>query len=128
MKDSFILLRTGLIALAICLAVPTATIAETVKQKEQRESFQKYLEAKLYEVNQRLDRLAGKAGDVKEEAKKEFSLVMEEMANKRQLAGKKLFEMHAADARDWDRLKVETSFAIDDLNRIHDRMLSLLKR
>lgn len=122
------MLRSGILIVVLAYMVfPNTVIAETMKQKEQRESFQKHLEAKLYEVNQKLDRLRSKAGDVKEDSRKEYNLQMEELAKRQQLAGKKLADMKSASAGDWDRLKVETSFAIDDLDKMYDKILSLLK-
>ncbi len=123
------MIRPGvIIAVIASLLFPNVVIAETMKQKEQRQSVQKYLEAKLYEVNQKLDRLKSKAGDVKEDSRKEYNLQMEELAKKQQLASKKLADMQSATAADWDRLKTEASFAIDDVNRMYDKVLSLLWR
>jgi hypothetical protein len=123
-----IAMRPGLIAFILCLIIPAMGATETDKQREQQESFQKYLDAKLYEVNQKLDSLGSKAGEVKEDFRKEYRLQTEELAKKRQFVNQKMAEMKSATGVGWDRLKAEVAFAIDDLNRMYDKMSSLLKR
>jgi DNA-binding transcriptional MerR regulator len=113
--------------MVLSLVFATVQAAETVKQREQREAYQKQLEARLHEVDQKLNRLRGKASDVKDDSRQEYRQKMEELKKKRETAGKKLQELKSAGASDWDRLKMETSFAIDDTNSMYDRMRSYFK-
>lgn len=105
-----------------------AAAGETVRQREQREAFQKQLEIRLNEVNQKLSSIGSRGSDVKEEYKEEFKRQAEEMQKKQEFVQRKMGDLRSASGQDWERLKAEASAAIDDLNGIYVRMSSLPKR
>lgn len=121
--------RSGIFILVICLtAFATAVGAETAKQREQRESFQRYLETRYNEVNQKLRGVSGKASKVGEDSRNEFKRLTEELNKKHAMAARKMAELKSATAENWDRLKVETISAIDDVNNTYERVMSLVTK
>lgn len=122
------MIRTGVLITIFCfLSTSIVLAAETSKQREQKEAYQKQLELRLAEVNQKLGTLSSKTSAVREESRKEFTQQMEDAGKKREAANKKMAELRSASGSDWERLKAETNAAIDDLNRVYDRMRSLFK-
>ncbi len=119
--------RHAVLITVLCLVFSNVMAFETMKQREQREALQKQLELRFRDVNQKLEQLTGKSANIKEDSRNEFKNRMEELRKKQELASKKLGELGSASGQDWDRLSAETNAAIDDLNRMYDRISSLFK-
>ncbi len=120
--------RTGILVTAFCfLFAGFAAAADTIREREQKEAYQKQMELRLAEVNQKLSTVTSRASDVKEDSRSEFNRQLEELQKRRELASRKLAELRAASGQDWERLKAETYAAIGDLDRMYDRMKPLLK-
>lgn len=123
MKHSAILIVT------LFLVWTNVAVAETVRQRQQREMVETYLEVKLRDVAGKLDRLKkGRAASLDEHSRRELALAREELSRKQELAGRKLTEMKSAGVETWDRLKAEVNAAIDDLDRAYETVSSLLRK
>lgn len=121
--------RVGILAVTILLVLATAAIAETVRQRQQRETVERYLEAKLRDVNRKLDSVKIRSGSALDEhSQKELERAGEELSRKQELLSRKQAEMKSASVETWDRLKAEVNAAIDDLNRSYEKISSLLKK
>lgn len=104
-----------------------AGAAETLKQREQREASMKQLEIRLSEVSAKLGGLGSRSSNVKDESKKEYIQLTDDLQKKQETANRKMAQLRAAGGQDWERLKAETNSAIDDLNRVYERMSTLFK-
>lgn len=121
--------RVGILAVTILLVLAAAAIAETVRQRQQRETVERYLEAKLRDVNRKLDSVKIRSGSARDEhSQKELERAGEELSRKQELLSRKQAEMKSASVETWDRLKAEVNAAIDDLNRSYEKISSLLKK
>ncbi|OGW33874.1 MAG: hypothetical protein A2010_16505 [Nitrospirae bacterium GWD2_57_9] len=119
--------RSVLLQLLLCLIMTgTAMAAETVRQREQREAYQKQLSLRLQEINQKLASL--KTTGLKDDVRREFGRLQEELRMKQEAAAKKLSEAGSATGQDWERLKYQVHAAIQDLDALYERMSSLLRR
>ena len=101
-------------------AVQTAT-AFTQQQKEE---YQKKLEAKLKEYDQKLDELKGRAEKMKEEVKGEINKEIEEFRKNQQAAAKKLEELKAASGKAWEDLKSGIDAALEEMEKTLEKAFS----
>jgi hypothetical protein len=115
----------GWFILSLIVLASSPLDAQTMKQRQQREVSEKMVEIRLNEVHQKAGSLSMNSEALGDEAKKELQRLTEELKTRREMAGRKLGEMRAADSRSWERLKAEANAAVDDLNRIYDRIQSL---
>ena len=120
--------RFGILVPLICFVFTGFLAACTDRQREQKEEYQKQIEAKLKEFNQKREELKAKAADLKKESREEFNQQMEELKKKQEAAKKKLEEVKAASAKAWEKLKVEMDTAIEDLNKLYDTIMSHFRR
>jgi hypothetical protein len=123
MRAAFLIVFCLLLAGTVRTALP----AETMKQREQRLMVEKLLELKLAEVNRKLASIDAGERDVPEETRKKFTRLTEELVLKQDLANRKLEEIRSVSGQDWDRLKAEANSAIEDLNRVFEKIRTLLK-
>lgn len=105
----------------------TTPAAETMKQREQREALTKQLEIRFSEVNRKLTGLGGRSTNIKEESRREYARLVEDLQKKQELANRKMTELKSSSGQDWERLKAETNSAIDDLNGAYEKMSALFK-
>ena len=71
--------RFGILISLLCL---TLVVPQMAVGQEQKGEYQKRIETKLKEFKQNLEKLKGKAGELKQEAKEEFDQGMKELQKK----------------------------------------------
>lgn len=111
--------------LSLLLLVSAPLGAQTMKQQQQREASQKQVDIRLREVQQKLGGVKIDSAVITDEARNELKRLTEELKTRQEIAGRKLGAMKGADSLNWERLKAEANAAVDDLNRVYDRMVSL---
>ena len=95
---------------------------------QQKEEYQKQIEARLQEIDRQIKDLQTKAQskvtDLKEESKVQFSQTLEELHNKKQAAADKLAKLESASGKAWEKMKTSVDSAMDDLSKAFDRARS----
>lgn len=101
----------------------TATKDYTIQQKD---AFQRKVQAELDEMQARIAQLRGQVGHASAEAKADIQKSIGELEKKKDLAEKKAQEIHSATASSWEQVKAKTSAAMDDLRESLNRAKSHL--
>ena len=106
---------------------------ETAKAytRQQKEEYQKKMEARLQELDSEIQQLQAKAQssatELKEKSKAEFNQSMEDLRNKQQVATEKLNELKSASGQAWEDIKGGVNSAMDELGKAYDRARSHFK-
>ena len=101
----------------------TATKDYTIQQKD---AFQRKVQAELDEIQVRITQLRGQVKHASAEANADIQKAIAELEKKRDLAQKKAQEIHSATASSWEQVKSKTTAAMDDLRDSLNRTLSHL--
>jgi len=101
----------------------TATKDYTIQQKD---AFQRKVQAELDEIQGHISKLQGQANHASAEAKAEIKKAVADLEKKKALAQKKAEEIHSATAASWEQVKSKTAAAMDDLRDSVNRTLSHL--
>jgi len=101
----------------------TATKDYTIQQKD---AFQRKVQAELDEIQVHISKLQGQASHASAEAKADIKKAVADLEKKKALAQKKAEEIHSATAASWEQVKSKTAVAIDDLRDSVNRALSHL--
>ncbi|MEI8015728.1 MAG: hypothetical protein WCH20_12935 [Nitrospira sp.] len=101
----------------------TATKDYTIQQ---RDAFQRKVQAELDEMQARIMQLRGQVKHASAEARADIQKAIVELEKKKDLAQKKVEDIHSATASSWEQVKSKTSAAIDDLRDSLNRTLSHL--
>ena len=101
----------------------TATKDYTIQQKD---AFQRKVQTELDELQVRITQLRGQVAHASEEARADIQKAIAELEKKKDLAQKKVEDIHSATASSWEQVKSKTSAAMDDLRDLHNRTLSHL--
>jgi signal transduction protein with GAF and PtsI domain len=101
----------------------TATKDYTIQQKD---AFQRKVQAELDEMQVRITQLRGQVKHASAEANADIHKAIVELEKKRDLAQKKAQDIHSATASSWEQVKSKTSAAMDDLRDSLNRTLSHL--
>ena len=101
----------------------TATKDYTIQQKD---AFQRKVQAELDEIQVHITRLRGQVKHASAEARTDIQKAIVELEKKKDLANKKVQEIHSATAASWEQVKSKTAAAVDDLRDSLNRTLSHL--
>lgn len=101
----------------------TATKDYTIQQKD---AFQRKIQAELEEIQVHITKLRGQATHASAEAQTDIKKAIVELEKKKDLANKKAQEIHSATASSWEQVKLKTSAAMDDLRDSYNRAKSHL--
>jgi signal transduction protein with GAF and PtsI domain len=101
----------------------TATKDYTIHQKD---AFQRKVQTELDEMQVRITQLRGQVAHASEEARADIQKAIADLEKKKDLAQKKVEDIHSATASSWEQVKSKTSAAMDDLLDLHNRTLSHL--
>jgi hypothetical protein len=99
----------------------TATKDYTIQQKE---AFQRKVQSELDEVQARITQLRGQVNHASAEARTDIQKAIGELEKKKDLAEKKVQDIHSATASSWEQVKTKTTVAMDDLRNSLMRTLS----
>ncbi len=95
---------------------------------QQKEEYQKKMEAKLQKFDQDIqqlqDKVQSKASDLKEESKAKFNQALEELQKKKQEVSDKLTELKSATGKAWDDTKAGVDSAMDELGKAYNQARS----
>jgi len=121
----------------IAVEAKTGTSAQDVKKEtkealeatkeftlQQKEDFQKKIQAELDRMQQQIDHLRAKAAQAKTEAQAELNKAIAEPQKRKDAAGKKLQELESASEKAWGNLKSGLNSAMEDLEKSYKRALS----
>jgi TolA-binding protein len=101
----------------------TATKDYTIQQKE---VFQRKVQAELDEMQLRITHLRGQVTHASVEAQADLQKAIKELEKKKELAQKKVEDIHSATASSWEQVKSKTAAAMDDLRDSFTRARSHL--
>jgi TolA-binding protein len=101
----------------------TATKDYTIQQKE---VFQRKVQAELDEMQLRIAQLRGQVTHASVEAQADVQKAIKELEKKKDLAQKKVEDIHSATASSWEQVKSKTAAAMDDLRDSFTRARSHL--
>ncbi len=101
----------------------TATKDYTIHQKD---AFQQKVQAELDEMQTRITQLRGQVNHASAEARTDIQKAIVELEKKKDLAQKKVEDIHSATAASWEQVKSKTAAAMDDLRGSFNRTLSHL--
>jgi len=90
---------------------------------QQKQEYQKKMEAKLDEFDITIAQLKARAETATDEAKVKLDEQVQELQRKQEDARKKLDELKSAGADAWENLKSEMDAAIEDLANFIDELL-----
>jgi predicted nucleic acid-binding Zn-ribbon protein len=142
-RISFLL---AVMAISVCMALvdrrvaaeaKTGTSAQDVKKEtkealeatkeftlQQKEDFQKKIQAELDRMQQQIDHLRAKADHAKTEAQADLNIAIAELQRRKDAAGKKLQELESASEKAWGNIKSGLNTAMKDLEKSYKRALS----
>jgi TolA-binding protein len=95
--------------------------------QQQKEEYQKQLEAKIREYDRKLEDLKAKAEKMEKKTKAEAQRELEDLRQKGEAAKKKLEGMKSAGSKAWEDLKSGMDAAMEDLEKSFSRMVSRFK-
>ena len=99
----------------------TATKDYTIQQKD---AFQRKVQTELNEMQLRIAQLRGQVTHASVEAKADIQKAIVELEKKKDLAQKKVKEIHSATASSWEQVQSKTVAAMDDLRESLNQTLS----
>lgn len=107
----------------------TKQAAEAAKEYtlQQKEEYQKKLEAQLKEMHQKIDEFAAKTAKAATDAKAKLQEQTDALHKKWEATEKKFKEMQKTGGKAWEELKSGTDAALDDLKKSYDDALSHFK-
>ena len=101
----------------------TATKDYTIQQKD---AFQRKVQAELDEMQLRIAQLRGQVTHASVEAQADVQKAIKELEKKKELAQKKVEDIHSATASSWEQVKSKMAAAMDDLRDSFTRARSHL--
>ena len=106
----------------------TKEAAESTKQYtlQQKETFQKAVQAELAEMQVKIAELQKKTNAASAEARTEMQKALQELEHKKDEAGKQLAEVNASTSSAWSKLKDNMNAAVEDLKKSYKETVSKL--
>ena len=101
----------------------TATKDYTIQQKD---LFQRKVQVELDEMQLRIAQLRGQVTHASVEAQADVQKAIKELEKKKELAQKKVEDIHSATTSSWEQVKSKTAAAMDDLRDSFTRVRSHL--
>jgi len=99
----------------------TATKDYTIQQKD---AFQRKVQAELDEMQVRITQLRGQVEHASVSARADIQKSIVELEKKKELASKKAQEIHSATASSWEQVQSKAVAAMDDLRESLNQTLS----
>lgn len=99
----------------------TSTKDYTIQQKD---AFQRKIQAELDDMQVRIAQLRGQVEHASGSARADIQKSIVELEKKKELASKKVQDIHSATAASWEQVKSKTAAAMDDLRESFNRTLS----
>ncbi len=87
---------------------------------EQKQEFQKKMEAELADLSKRISELKTKADTAKQEASASLEAKIAELKRKQQDLQNKLPELKAATSSAWEKVKTQVDAGMEDLKRAYE--------
>jgi hypothetical protein len=103
-----------------------AVIATKDYTIQQKDAFQRKVQAELDEIQVHITRLRGQVELASAEARTDLQKAIGELEKKKDLANKKAQDIHSATTASWQQVKSKTAAAVDDLRDSLNRTLSHL--
>jgi hypothetical protein len=94
---------------------------------QQKDEYQRRLEALTRELDERIDDLRDRAEAVGAEARKEYAQEIEELRQRREAVRQRLARVKSASAEAWEDIKSGVSAALEDLQKAYERARSRFK-
>ena len=91
---------------------------------QQKDAFQRKVQAELDEMQVRITQLRGQVEHASASARAEIQKSIEELEKKKELASKKVQEIHSATASSWEQVQAKAVAAMDDLRESLNHTLS----
>jgi Skp family chaperone for outer membrane proteins len=106
----------------------TKEAVEATKQYtlQQKETFQKAVQAELAEMQVKIAELQKKTHAASAEARTEMQKALQELEHKKAEAGKQLEEVNASTSSAWSKLKDNMNAAVEDLKKSYTETVSKL--
>ena len=101
-----------------------AVIATKDYTIQQKDAFQRKVQVELEEIQALITKLRGQVNHASSEARTDIQKAIVELEKKRDLAQKKVQDIHSATASSWEQVKSKTAAAMDDLRDSLNRTLS----
>ena len=107
----------------------TKEAAEAIKEYtlQQKEEYQKKLEAEIKEMHQKISDLEAQAAKATPEVKAKLKESADELQKKWEAIEKKFEELPKASGKAWEELKSKMDAAMDDLQKLYNKTLSYFK-
>lgn len=94
---------------------------------QQKEAYEKKIEAELDEFGSRIEELKARAQDAGTETEKEVNNAIEELRSKKKTIRNNLEQLKDQSAEAWKEMKEGVDAALEDLERSYERALARLK-
>ena len=106
----------------------TTEAVEATKQYtlQQKETFQKAVQAELAEMQVKIAELQKKTNAASAEARTEMQKALQDLEHKKDEAGKQLEEVNASTSSAWSKLKDNMNAAVEDLKKSYKETVSKL--
>ena len=106
----------------------TKEAVEATKQYtlQQKETFQKAVQAELAEMQVKIAELQKKTHAASAEARTEMQKALQDLEHKKAEAGKQLEEVNASTSSAWSKLKDNMNAAVEDLKKSYTETVSKL--
>lgn len=91
---------------------------------QQKEDFQKMIQAELDHMQKQIDHLRAKAENAKTEAQADLNKAIVELQKRKDAAGKKFPELESASEKAWGSLKSGLNATMEDLAKSYKPVLS----
>ena len=120
--------RVGFISLiTVLLTLGWFMNGWSITPSEERESYKKEMSGKLKDLDRKIDELQAKIGQMKGEAKAEYTKEMTELREKEKAAKREWRKVKRATADKWEKAKADMDTAVQDIEGAYDKTVSRLK-
>jgi chromosome segregation ATPase len=109
------------------LAGEAKEAAPAASGQQQKEEYQKKIEAKLKEFNQELKEWKDKAKKREKKARSEMDEQLTKLSNKEEETSKKVQDLRSKTGKAWGDFKAGVDSAVEDLGKAFDQMRSRFK-
>ncbi len=99
----------------------------TALVKQQKEEYEKKLQAALDDYNKKIEELDAKAATIKEESKAQFAKEMEKLKAEEQELAKKLTALKSDTGTGWENIKTGLDNSLNELKKSYEQAASHFK-
>lgn len=124
MRFGFAMIMSLFLVFAACERGPTRTSAAPERNtiKNERDQYVDTVQAKLNEMDKKIDGLAERAGATKGNAKKQFERDIERLRDQRSMVDQKLDTLKDANEASWMDMKAAVDQALADLEAFYQKV------